>query len=211
MQQSLLSAFVCLNLLVSVSASRSALAQSTTGEELPTAHAVPAEPRSTPAREWYGMPIVVTDLAALGSLLLASQLADSTSESTFEVATWFAGAGLGVYALGGPFVHFTEGRTEAGFGSLGLRVGAPLVGGALGAVVGGTVGGSGGCEGEWCGFQPIARGAVIGFGIGVITALVVDYAALAYKPAESQKLALSITPTYRPITGEAGVAVSGRW
>lgn len=165
----------------------------------PTARTVPTKPVSAPAREWYGMPIVVTDIAAVSMMLLGLQ-SDSAGLALLGVST---------YALGGPVIHFVEGRSAAGFGSLGVRVGAPLLGGMVGGKMGAEW--SGGCEGEWCGLRRAAGGALIGIGLGAAAAIVVDHAVLAYKPAKLPQVALSITPTYIPTTGEAGIAVSGRW
>lgn len=199
------------SLLISGSLSRSAFAQTATEPASPAAHAksvthaVPAERYSRPARQWYGAPILVTDLAAAGALFVATQVGD-------QETPWLVLTGLGSYVLGSPIVHVAEGRMAAGLGSLALRVGAPLLGGGLGGIIGGVASGAGECDGsEWCGFEYVIWGAMIGFSSGVVGALVVDHAELAYKPAQSPRLALSVVPTYKPITGEAGVAVSGRW
>lgn len=206
---SLLATWAASGFLVAALVPQAAVAQSAAEEVSPETPAASAEETmaptapSPPGREWYGTPIVVADLAAVTLLLLASQA--NGGEMSLESAL----AGVGVYTLGGPIVHFGEGRTAAGFGSLGLRVGAPLLGTFMGA--GGGSAAADQCKDDDCRMNSLAWGLLIGFVSGAVVASAVDYADLAYKPARASKLAFSVTPTYKPNIGEAGVAVSGRW
>jgi hypothetical protein len=154
--------------------------------------------------EWYGAPIILSDLAALSLSLAAA----STVKSSSEFGVGLLVAGVGTYVLGGPIVHFSEDRIGTGFASLGLRLGAPLLGGAIGLGIGSSA--DSGCTGEGCGLGAVLLAAA-GFGIGLLVAPIVDSAVLARKPVTHSKLSLSVTPTYQPATGETGLSVRGIW
>lgn len=105
-------------------------------------------------RNWYGWQVLLVDL---GSLVL--NVAALSSEST---GLWYASAGLQL--LGPPIVHWAHGRVGAGFGSMGLRLGLPLLGGLAAA-------GSAG-DGDLSPF-------IIGAGVGGLVAAVLDIALLS--------------------------------
>lgn len=153
--------------------------------------------------EWYGAPIVALDVAALALPFIGA----GTAQNGDAAQAFIVGA-VGLYALGGPIVHFSEERVGTGFASLGLRLGAPLAGGLAGIVVGGAA--VSGCTGEMCGLGALVYGAA-GVGIGMIAAAVVDSAVLARKPTVRPQLSLSVVPTYQPATGEKGLSLSGTW
>lgn len=71
--------------------------------EFPQTHEAPADLR------WYGLPIVVSDVASDVALFLVPP------------------AGLAGVALGAPIVHWSHGHVAKGFGSLGLRAGAEVL------------------------------------------------------------------------------------
>ena len=175
--------------------------------------AVPAaESENAPTREWYGAPIVLADLAALGSMF-GGVVASDHGHSFGSVLVV---AGAGTYFLGGPIVHSTEHQVRKGWGSFGLRVGVSSVGAVLGVVVGGAIGSEGknGCGGDGCGWSAISTGIVggiVGFWSGCLVAAVVDSAALAYKPTTAKPLALLMMPIYQPATHQTGLALRGAW
>jgi hypothetical protein len=117
---------------------------------------------------WYGWQTLITDGAALGIALLATD-ASSNSQTTLAVL-----AGGGSYLLGAPIIHAAHGRLGVGVGSLGLRVGAPIAG----AMVGATLEGCGAFAGEE---DPDScdRPMLVGFGLGVAAAIAVDASLLA--------------------------------
>jgi hypothetical protein len=80
--------------------------------------------------------------------------------------------GLGTYLLGAPIVHGAHGRFLTGFGDLGLRFSAPVVGAAL-PYIASTAGKNGGCKTS-CEVAT-ATGAVL----GLVAAVVIDAAAIA--------------------------------
>ncbi|MBI2892774.1 MAG: hypothetical protein HYY06_04430 [Deltaproteobacteria bacterium] len=113
------------------------------------------------ARRWYGWQILVVDFASM--MLIPA-----------------AGIGVGGYALGGPIVHWAQGETGRGFGSLAMRVLSPTLLGLGGAAV---MCANGECDGEMGGLAA-AVGLLIGAAIGAVSAIAVDVAVLGYGPAE---------------------------
>jgi hypothetical protein len=171
-----------------------------------------SESKGAPPREWYGAPIVLTDLAALGTFFGGIVASDHGHD--FGVVLSVVGAGT--YLLGGPIIHKAEHQEGKSLASLGLRAGASGVGVVLGAVIGGVIGSEGknGCGGDGCGVRVIAMGVVgglVGFGSGCLVAAVVDSAVLAYKPTTVKPLAVSVTPIYQPATHQTGLALRGTW
>ena len=159
-------------------------------------------------KEWYGAPIVVTDLAALGVFIGGMVAADRGS----HFGSGLMISGSGTYLLGGPIVHFSEHKSGNGFASLGLRLGAPLGGALVGAIVGGVIGSEKACgANETCGFGGFAVGGGLGLVGGGLAAMVVDDAAFAYKATTPKALALTVAPTYQPATRQTGLALRGTW
>lgn len=101
---------------------------------------------------WYGWQTLMVDGAAI---LIASDVS------------------VPIYVLGGPIVHWSHGNVGRGFGSLGLRVGAPLL--LAAAFVGGCDGnGDMGCLGA----------ALMGLLLGSGAAIAIDAAAIARDTVE---------------------------
>jgi hypothetical protein len=92
---------------------------------------------------------------------------------------------LGAYVIGPPIVHVMHGRPLRGLGSLGLRVGLPILGAFAAVGLAQPCGGDFGCIGE----------AALGTAIGFTGAIAIDAAVLAYeeRPTPSTQ-ALSATP-----------------
>jgi len=176
-----------------------------TTQRIPTQSERSRAAASTEKRtEWYGAPIVIADLAAVSLTVAGAATASSSSDLGFGLIA----AGVGTYVLGGPIVHFSEDRIGTGFASLGLRLGAPLVGGAVGLGIGSAA--VSGCTGEMCGLGALMFGA-IGVGVGLVAAPIIDSRLLARKPVAPSQMSLSVTPTYQPTTGETGLSVRGMW
>ncbi len=154
----------------------------------PAADRGPDVPQLTKSR-WYGWQTLLTDAAAFASLDIDPAL------------------GVGVYALGGPIVHWSHGNTWRGFGSLAMRVGAPVL---LGAAFARTCNPSGD-EGDW----GCLGAAVIGVGLGVAGAIAVDAAVLARDrvPVESDTAmslgSVSVTPTLAAGRDRASLMLQG--
>jgi len=124
-------------------------------------------------RRWYGYQTLLVDGASIAAL--------------------FANPGLGAggLILGGPAVHTANGHVGKAFGSLGLRVGAPIAGIMAGAALEGAA--SGGCSDEW----GCLGGAAIGFFVGGVSAIVIDSAVLANDdvPASERGPSIALKPT----------------
>jgi hypothetical protein len=100
--------------------------------------------------------------------------------------------------LGGPIVHWAHENVGRSFGSLGIRVGAPVVDAGLGCV---AVGNSEefGCLG----------GFVLGGILGTAAAVAIDAAALAYESAPENTYAFVVSPVALP--GGVGIGSMGTW
>src|SRR5262245_45286555 len=98
----------------------------------PRAHMqdAPAPPDAT---EWYGAPVVVTDVAALALFVGGMVSADHGSKAGSGLML----AGLGTYLIGGPTVHLVQHRATTGIASFALRAATPLAAGVAGGIVGG--------------------------------------------------------------------------
>ena len=147
---------------------------------LPAQPAPPLPPKTH--EEWYGYQTLIADGASVAAMIGGASFANDRVAERLLLA-----GGLG-YVFGGPIVHWMHGNMGPGFGSLGLRVGAPLVGLFWGAVIGAAAD-THGSEAD-----SVAVGSAIGFLGGMAGAMLVDAALLAYekvpgeRPLESAKL-----------------------
>jgi hypothetical protein len=150
----------------------------------------PAQP-GVVTREWYGYQTLLVDAAVLStSLGIGLQSRGGTS---------FAVVATTGYLAGGPLVHLLNGNPVAAAASLGVRVGAPVVGGLLGAAAGGSKS-----------MAPYT--AVLGSAIGVVSAIVFDSAYIANNTVKRPEVSATNTAfTIRPTANvtakstEAGV------
>jgi hypothetical protein len=160
----------------------------------------PAAPKGEPEIQWTGWQTLVVDAGWLG-------LTVATAPKSGPAATAIALSG---YSLGGPIVHVVQGRSDAAWIDLAVRVGAPLVAGALGYGIG--VASFGGCSpGEWlCGrdFSGLA-GASLGVLVAGIGAIVFDAAALG-RERVAHDGDTSTTPPPAPVRWSPHIAVSPR-
>jgi hypothetical protein len=143
----------------------------------PSSHVPASKERREPAeaapRRWYGWQTLSTDAAA-GALAYTYYLSNNVWTGGSGGPGWFVMSGA-TYLLGGPVVHVAHGKIGTGVGSLALRVGAPLVLGGVGyAVAGGP--GQGGDNGWVAGLV----GAIAGGMVGIVVAVTIDAAVLAY-------------------------------
>ncbi|WP_437632783.1 hypothetical protein [Sorangium sp. So ce854] len=114
-----------------------------------------------PRRVWYGWQHLIV---GLGSLVLLPIGAAAESEGLVLVS-------LGGLALGGPVTHWANGNVGKGFISLGLTAGCTIGGGMVGGLLGAA-------SDE---LYAAAGGLVIGAGLGLLTASIIDIAALEYE------------------------------
>jgi hypothetical protein len=85
--------------------------------------AAPA-PAATPKRRWYGLPILITDAAAYGSLAVALNTGANLSYTLPSLAG---------YAIGGPIIHGIKGQWGHAGLSLLTRAALPMGGALMGA------------------------------------------------------------------------------
>jgi Flp pilus assembly protein TadD len=150
---------------------------------------------------WYGWQTLALDLTSFVLLgAVVSRISSSDGMILILPGT--------VLVLGAPVVHWAHGEVGRGFGSLGLRVGLPLVGAGLGCAV------DYGSRDFGCIF-----GAAVGAALGMLSAVFIDAGALAStsekqpsKPDSAERAALDwrvyAAPTQRRDGMVAGV--SGR-
>jgi hypothetical protein len=111
-----------------------------------------AAPSTVRTRQWYGYQIMGTDVAS--------------------IAVMFTGAaapvgGFGLF-IAPPVIHGVHHNVTMAIVSPVMRVGLPLVGGLIGASAESC---SHTQEDDWCGFG----GAIAGVGLGLLTAMILDY------------------------------------
>jgi hypothetical protein len=142
----------------------------------------PSTRGGAPARRWYGWQTLILDGAAL-----ATWGAAGTGGGSGVLAV----AGLGVYLLGPPIVHFAHGHVGKGFGDILMRVGLPLGLGALGYAAG-----SDDCRGgDFC-LPTSALYAGLGVLIGYGGAVAIDAALLAREDVGPEPLRTGKRPLF---------------
>jgi hypothetical protein len=164
-----------------------------------------AAPAPSSGASWYGYQTVSADATAAALTALSFQ-------TNSGAASW---AAIGVYLLGAPVVHAAHQRPLAALGSLGLRIGMPLLAAAVGAATA-DCSSNRVLNDENCEFGP----SVVGAGIGLILAAVIDSAAIAWDPPSSpgpyRPAAVTepwsirlLAPSPVPMRNGAGFAVGG--
>lgn len=121
--------------------------------------------------DWYGSETLAADAGAL--LLFFAGVATNDRDTSQAVVL---GAGA-AYLLGSPTVHLLHERGLASLGSLGLRAGLPVAGGLAGALLSRFAPPNDGDE--------VVIGTVFGVAGGLLSAVVLDAALLAWQPERS--------------------------
>jgi hypothetical protein len=142
-----------------------------------TAVAAPPQNRAkAPPEEWYGDQTLIGDGIAVGLVLVGALLEESDGDADNAAARVLIFAGATGYWVTPLVLHGLNGRPASrAFGSLGLRMGLPL----LGFFVGNA---AGDCQGDGlitC--TPAAAG--VGTLLGIVGAMALD-SAFSYKPVE---------------------------
>ena len=135
---------------------------------------------------WYGSQTLAEDgaAAALTSVAMVRLLTDDNYvtrhfEGPSVTGLWI---GTAVFALGTPIVHAAHGHVGRAFGSLGLRIGLPLVFAILF--------GHSGCGDTDVPCLASGKGAVAGALVGAIGASAIDAFWAEDEPAEDARVAL---------------------
>jgi hypothetical protein len=208
LSSSLAVALVAVPALAHAQVETSAVDTQETNEPAPstaTAPAKTAQPAAQTESYWYGWQTLTSDAASISAVGTGIK---------FETAP-LAYLGVAGYYLGAPIVHIAHGRVGVAFASLGLRLGLPSLGGAIGFATAGPC-----TESERRGFFGCAfhgwNEAAIGGLIGLGAAIAIDSALLAHgkrpvdPPRESGMPRLtSVAPSYDPATRAAAVGVGG--
>jgi hypothetical protein len=140
----------------------------------PSYGVAPAFMVDAPAKtRWYGWQTLSADGAALTVGLIGGIM---DMKRTTDMSQDLLYASVGIYALGGPAVHWANGQVATGFKSLGLRVGLPVAGFLLPYALGPKC--YAGDEGDNGSLAciPFIMGGVIA---GLVAAVTIDAAVLA--------------------------------
>jgi hypothetical protein len=146
-----------------------------------------------PVTYWYGWQTLTSDAAALTFAVTAG----AVSGSGDGAAEAFAYTSAATYVFGGPILHAAHENWGRALGSLGLRLGAPIVGAILGAGL------------EDCSGGDSCSGAAVGFVAGLGAAIAIDAAVLAREPVREGQLA--VIPVVSTGKNGSWVGVSGRF
>lgn len=142
------------------------------------------------ADEWYGYQTLAADGAATGLLFGAIV-------THRKLSTTFFALSAATYLIASPVIHGANEEPGRALGALGLRVAAPVSLGFLGLIVGAASD----THGNWG--VPLA-GGMIGLGLGIITAMAIDAAALARHESPTAQGGNALTvgrELYLPIGG----------
>lgn len=160
----------------------------------------PWTPPPTVERRWYGWQTLLSDAASIG-LFVSGVNDDGRGDIRPAI-------GLFGYALAPPIIHAAHGHALKAFGSLGLRLGAPVVGAVVGFAMAG-------CEesddhyddSDWCG----ASGAIGGFMVGTAGAMLFDAVVIANEDVvpERPRERVEFRPDVSIGPGRAQVSLAG--
>jgi hypothetical protein len=133
------------------------------------------------AGQWYGWQTLVCDGVSVLTVVVV--------------------VGIGGYLLCAPIVHVAHGRGLIALADLGLRVGAPVAGAFAGAGLGYLADDASGRNSTYGGAALV--GGVLGFGVGLLGAVIVDAAVLAREDApldgrEARQSQFTILPVVGP-------------
>jgi hypothetical protein len=131
------------------------------------------------------------------TLLIVGLYARDGSEGPLVIA------GATAYLVGGPSIHFAHHHVLRGIASVGLRIGAPFLGAAIGVAL------------EDCANHHddacLTVGSLLGLSAGMLSAAVIDGALLAYDEPPSQEATSSvrIVPAVIVDAKQAALGLSG--
>jgi hypothetical protein len=166
---------------------------------------VDAPPPAPTEHYWYGWQTLTADGASLAVTL------GGIGMNASPVAV----VGVGGLYLAAPAVHLAHGRVGVAFGSLGLRMGLPVLGGVIGFAAAAPCSSAESKQFLGCAFHGWGEAAVGGL-LGLGAAVVLDAALLAHgtreisEPAESGRPRVtSVAPSFDPVTRTASVGLGG--
>jgi hypothetical protein len=170
----------------------------------------PADFETTPAPRYldYRLYLLATDAAALTFVIGGAALQNQASMPVVYT-------GVAAYALGAPMVHVAHEQPERALGSLGMRLGFPVLGAALGYGLTAAT-----CDPNTSGEFGCLGAAVLfiggGFFGGVLSAMIVDDAILGKveltqtrERAGRSSPRLGVAPFLAPKAKGMGITVAG--
>jgi hypothetical protein len=158
-----------------------------------------------PVRGWYGWQTLVADGASVMAFTGALALYRPSSGGAQDLSAGLlvlAGSG---YVVGAPALHLAHDAPWKAAGSFGMRLGLPAAGLFAGLALAPR------CSGLRC-MDGLGSGAV-GALLGLVGAIVVDAAVLAFEPAPlatkrvGAASAWNLAPRMDPLRGEVGVSL----
>jgi hypothetical protein len=163
----------------------------------------PATPPSLVLRtEGYRLHLLAADSAAV----LVTVLGAASDSEDIRSATAYS------IFLFAPAMHLAHGNPRAAAGSLGLRFGMPLVGamaGFLAIDAPRATSDDDDDDDDDGAFMPFGYGTLVGFGVGFVSGIVLDYTLLAKK--ETLETRPSWQPTVSVSSRGASVGLAGRF
>jgi hypothetical protein len=166
--------------------------------------AAPQPPVVVSQRAWYGWQTLLVDGAATG--LLVASIPIQSNDANVPL---FVG-GLGTFALGAPIAHVAHDHPWRGLGSLGLRLGLPAIGLAVGAMVAPTVAGDHPNDTTGAGaVSEMIAGGLVGAGIGAVAAMAIDASVLAWDSGPAAPRDSSRAQSFARIAPNVGVTPRG--
>jgi hypothetical protein len=168
---------------------------------VPTTVAAASVPTKAPDASWYGWQMLIGFGASDASLLWSSV----ASQVGGEPFGFFAAGWVG-HLITGPVTHWAHGHVGKGFASLGLTLGAGIVGAAAGVGLGAAANTT--CNSGNCIPPGIVYGFFIGGGVGVVAINIVDVLILSREaPRGADHGSVSLVPLVTPQGG--GLAAMG--
>lgn len=142
------------------------------------------------SKHWYGWQTLSLDAAALG-LGVVSFATHDGHETAGAVLAWTA---LSTYAFGAPAVHLLRGHDGKALGSLGLRVGVPVLAASI-ASIGRDEEKCSGASPEFdpSACQPQQTRMMVVTAVSAMAVSLVDGAFIAWRPPSKPK-ALTLSP-----------------
>jgi hypothetical protein len=172
--------------------------------------AAPEPPAPDGPERWYGWQVVIADglsIGLLGAGLAVASSTDGSDSGGASISNMLFSLALFGYLGGAPVLHaFHERPAMRVVGSLGLRVGLPLVGAGLGLAIANCGSSNDGSFGDFCELGAVSLGVMI----GLATAMVTD-AALSFEPIEPVTTGIALAPALRVEHGRAIGGVIGRF
>jgi hypothetical protein len=140
-------------------------------------------------------------------------LVADTAALALTLTTTRAGvlAGASIYLLDGLVIHGSHDRIGRGIGSLALRAGLPV----LATIVGGMIwwhGQDSRCRAgdpDYCSDDELNVGALYGFGLGILGAMVIDTALLARPATVHRRAAVTWTPRVSATRDQVALGITG--